>query len=307
VTSLLVTVLSTIVIISNIPGVQPRELPPVKRDHIYDCRARAAAKECLPDGPDPTMMKRTCATTCKRWLEDLGHSTQFQLDDHEVFYDMTAVSAFNDKVVEFDRFDGYLTVIVPVAKTCSDSPVSAKAIFESIASLKDAFKYNVEVIIFPYLHPTMNYDKDGLDCSEFEELMAVDQKKSKYFVMKETNMDTTNGDTHPVFELFFNAMKKDLKEEQEKTKDYDAEEGESRHGKAKRRGEDVPDEFTIPPLYDFFFDTTEVEDLIFKTQTYFVVEPDGNTVYLHYDKSLVDIKDALRELTKILGEIKEEL
>lgn len=246
-------------------------------------------------------MKRSCGTTTKRWKEDLAHYTEFQLDDHESFYELSAVSAANNKVVEFDRFDGYLTVIVPVAKTCSSNSVAAKAIFDSISSLKNAFKYNVELVVFPYLHPTVNYDEDGLDCSEFEELVAVDPKKSKFFVMEESNIDATSGDIHPVFKLFFSAMENDLKEEQKKTKLYDEEEGLKRWEKAKKRGDDdVGDEFVRPPVHDFFWDKQGVKDVILHTQTYFVVEPDGNTVYLHYDKSLVDIKDALQELTKLL-------
>lgn len=295
---LLTIILATIV--SNVPTVQCRELPRVNKDSLFDCKARAEAGECLPDGPDPKLMRISCGTTCVRWREDLGHQKQFLLDDHESFYEMSAKTAFQKKVVEFDRFDGYVTVIVPVAKTCSNNSVAAKAIFDSIASLKNTFKYNLELVIFPYLHPTVDYDADGVDCSEFEEMMAVDQKKTKYFVMEESNMDSASGDLHPVFQLFFDAMEKDLKEEQGNTNEYDEVTGADYWDKANRRGEDVGDEFVIPPLYDYFWDNQKVEEFIFSTQTYFVVEPDGNTVYFHYDKSLVDIRDALKDLTKLL-------
>jgi len=63
---------------------------------------------------------------------------------------------------------------VAVAKTCSDSEVSPKMMFDSMERFQKVWPYSLKVLVFPYEHPNVDYSRK--DCKSFEEeLVKVDR------------------------------------------------------------------------------------------------------------------------------------
>ena len=131
-----------------------------------------------------------------------------------------------------------------MAKTCSGAKVSAATMLESIEHLQSVWPYSVEVLIFPYEHPSTNYDEKN--CEDFDK----DYTKTgrKIYMMELAILNGPN--THPMFK--------------------------------------------------FLKDVMGVEDLSLDTTQYFVMSPDVDAFEYHYGKSLLDMKDVLREKVKEL-------
>ena len=147
-------------------------------------------------------MQQNCNKSCLEWSEKELKYKPVVLESS--FYDLYASPAVDTKSkISFERFEGYYTLIIPLAKTCSGK-VSPKTMFESISKTKEMFSYGLEIVVFPYKHPSMNYDQS--DCSEFDALTL--EKNTKLHIVEESSL--SGKDIHPVFSYFLNAM--DIKE-----------------------------------------------------------------------------------------------
>ena len=145
-------------------------------------------------------MKQTCAKTCHKWAQKTLKYQSFELEE-DAFYELSAISAATGKHITFDRFEGYITLIIPLAKMCTNnSDVTPQSVFDSIVRLKQLNPYAVEVLVFPYEHPKVNYDES--DCDDFEAL--VKQEDRNILVMEESNLKS-----NPVFQFFLKALDMD--------------------------------------------------------------------------------------------------
>ena len=59
-----------------------------------------------------------------------------------------------------------------------------------------------------------------------------------------------------------------------------------------------------PHAFKFIMDIMDVEELNLDTTLYFLIHPDFNTLDCHYGKSLLDMRDILRQLVKKLDSSK---
>lgn len=101
-------------------------------------------------------------------------------------------------------------------KNDNSPKVAPESVFESIERLAQVYPHAVEVLVFPYKHPNVNYDQH-LDCKEFDTIIQTTNEKYKKMkqhrnihVMQEVNLkqnDEKQSRVHPVFQLFLKLLK----------------------------------------------------------------------------------------------------
>jgi hypothetical protein len=94
-----------------------------------------------------------------------------------------------------------VTVIVPIAKSCHGAKVPAKDIFDSIQDLKNIWPYAVELVVFSYDHPTMDYQ--GKDCTDFEQEYV---KTGRTIHMMKPSSTLNGLDATPIFKIIRDIM-----------------------------------------------------------------------------------------------------
>jgi hypothetical protein len=167
------------------------------------CQDFAEAGQCMTD---VQYMKEHCALTCTKWTQQTLQYKPFLLAE-DAFFNLSATLAATNKKLSFDRLEGYVTLIIPLAKMCNttSTAVSPKQVFQSIEHIKTVYPYSVEILVFPYEHPEADYDlydqDDNFDCTEFETLVKQKGRDSNIHVMKESDLRR-----NPVFQLFYFAM-----------------------------------------------------------------------------------------------------
>lgn len=211
----------------------------LKEDQIDNCAALVAAGKCKTDMHN---MNNNCQASCSLWRDKYLQKVSFSLADQDVaFYELVANNA-TFHPLDLEPFEGYITVLVTVAKFCASSEVSPKVMFDSIERFQKIWPYSLKVLVFPYEHPNIDYS--GKDCRSFEEeLVKVDRNIN---IMEMGNL---NGQG-------------------------------------------------VNPIIDYLKSAMQQEVLDVDTTLYFIVDPDGREVELHYGKSLQDIKDVLSYLMK---------
>jgi len=143
----------------------------LKDDQIDNCAALVAAGKCRTDIRD---MNKNCQASCSLWRDKHMQRISFDLANQDVaFYDLVANDA-TFHPIDLEQFEGYITVLVTVAKTCADSEVSPKMMFDSMERFQKVWPYSLKVLVFPYEHPNVDYSRK--DCKSFEEeLVKVDR------------------------------------------------------------------------------------------------------------------------------------
>lgn len=118
---------------------------------------------------------------------------------------------------------------------------------ESIEQLKNVWPYAVEILVFGFEYPSVDYKSS--DCTNFEsEYTRTNPGRSIYMMEHPAELNGPNAD--PIFKLIAEIM--------------------------------------------------NVEELDINTTQYYTVSPDFTTLEFHYGKSLLDMKDILREMIKEL-------
>jgi glutathione peroxidase-family protein len=210
----------------------------VSEDVGTDCRLVIAETKCHGEVPE------NCRAECTLWLQDRVKFRRYDLPDDKSFHDVTGITA-TGSTIEFDRFEDYVTLVMPLAKTCSnakESDVAASFLFDSIEHLKSVFPYSLEIVVFPFEHPSVNYSDKH--CEEFEK---ETKKRGRTIHVMETSI-ITGPDAHPMFKLINEAMAGD--------------------------------------------------DLNLNSTAFFILNLDLKAFEMHYGKSLVDMRDTVREWVK---------
>jgi len=130
-----------------------------------DCEVLVKEGQCVTN---PSYMRAYCMVECDKWNEqDTAKFRRYTIRDEikEALYDLQLESATGHKI-QFEQFEGYVTAIIPIAKSCQGSKVPPKDIFDSIQEIKKVLPYTVEILVFSYEHPSVDYSQT--DCSEFD-------------------------------------------------------------------------------------------------------------------------------------------
>jgi len=201
--------------------------------------------------------------------------------DDTIFFDLSAKTYLDQKVINFERFEGYITIVTNLAKVCHiDGIEEALSITETLFKV---MPYSLNVIVFPFLHPNIDYDgtKRGAadktdddnddedededdkryNCDKFEAMLqsyATNPKlKNKLFIMEELKMIND-----PVG---FDASK---------------------------------DTSDVHPVYQYLKSQLKINHLPTNHGTFFFVNPEGDRIDVLQEAPFQDVKDWLLELTQ---------
>lgn len=128
------------------------------------------------DGSMDDYMKNSCKDICEELSQDQLNFIRYEMKE-KTFHDAT-ITLSTGESISFERFEGYFTLIIPIAKIC-EGKVKFSDMMKQINALKQLSKlmYSVEIIVFPYefqgtdyKHPDENPSMahDGKDCSDFD-------------------------------------------------------------------------------------------------------------------------------------------
>jgi len=101
--------------------------------------------------------------------------------------------------MNFEQFEGYVTVILPIAKICYGSQVGEEVMLDSIENLRKTFPYGVEIVVFAFEHPSMDYTKAY--CNDFD--LEYTSPRSIH-MMELATLNGPNAD--PIFKLIGKIM-----------------------------------------------------------------------------------------------------
>eukprot|EP00547_Thalassionema_nitzschioides_P015244 CAMPEP_0194255662 /NCGR_PEP_ID=MMETSP0158-20130606/34972_1 /TAXON_ID=33649 /ORGANISM="Thalassionema nitzschioides, Strain L26-B" /LENGTH=244 /DNA_ID=CAMNT_0038994101 /DNA_START=19 /DNA_END=753 /DNA_ORIENTATION=+ len=173
-----------------------------EEEETTTCATLAEEGKCLTDADT---MNDKCAKECHQWrLRYYQEQLRFQVfsigeSERDEIFDMSIKNS-TGSLISMERFEGFITLIIPIAKNCKSDKVSPKFMIESIEQLQQVWPRTVEIIVLPFEHPTKDYI--GLDCTDFED---EHQKKGRpIYVMEMTNLNGPK--THPILQKLKNGM-----------------------------------------------------------------------------------------------------
>lgn len=154
------------------------------------------------DGTMDEFMRKTCKDVCEKMSpENKLNFIRYDLTEKS-FYD-TTITLSSGESINFERYEGYFTLIIPVPKIC-EGKVKFSDMMNQINDLKQLSQlvYSVEIIVFPYEFP-MAYE--GKDCSDFEkEYKKKRTDKHPIHLMQLGNF--TGDDIPPIWQLIQNEI-----------------------------------------------------------------------------------------------------
>jgi len=159
------------------------------RDTRDNCAELVQQDKCRTDPHD---MFEHCRYSCSKWAQEQEKSQSVTIQDEDPsFFDLEAQNSTGSPL-HFDRFEGYITLVINVPKTCiKDNVEQAYHIFES---LQRVWPYTVEILLFTFEHPEMDYSIID-DCQAFRE--SFHKPGRSIHVMEE--VDINGPKTHPVY------------------------------------------------------------------------------------------------------------
>merc|ERR1711862_777782 len=118
-----------------------------------------------------------------------------------VFFDFKANTSTGN-TLNFERFEGYWTMIVHGALTCSPG-IGLEEGLKYFEHLHSVWPFVLEVLVFPFRHPRVDYEK--ADC--LKGMTAIKKKGRKIHLMDEVKV---NGEeTHPIHQFLKKPFKID--------------------------------------------------------------------------------------------------
>jgi glutathione peroxidase-family protein len=158
-------------------------------DKLAECEQWAARGDCKPNGR-PYFMQQNCPTACyKATYRPPETSTSHSVDE---FYQLSANDA-NGKVMRMENFEGYVTVIVNVARLCDYTEL----FYNTLEHMHAIYPYALEILAFPFNSPGATID------SCMKQIETV-EKNTEHKIHIMEPMD--GPDSHPVFDYLKNAF-----------------------------------------------------------------------------------------------------
>jgi len=157
-------------------------------DKFPECEEWASRGDCKPNGR-PYFMQQNCPLAChKATYKPPETSTTHDIDD---FYQLSATDA-KGKVVSMENFEGYVTVIVNVARICDYTEL----FYNTLEHMHGIYPYALEILAFPFNSPNANIDA----CIRQIET----DEKAEHMIRIMKPMD--GPDSHPLFDFLKGAF-----------------------------------------------------------------------------------------------------
>uniref|UniRef100_A0A7S1Z6W0 ShKT domain-containing protein n=1 Tax=Trieres chinensis TaxID=1514140 RepID=A0A7S1Z6W0_TRICV len=198
-------------------------------DKLPDCEEMANAGHCKNKETMEFMMKN-CPASCEKLPGVAKVEVKPISDDEPQFFDLSATDA-KGNTIDFEEFEGYVTVIVNAARKCGHT----EEWYRGLDHLVEIWPYTLEIMAFPFRSKVIDEDPDSCPSHKASDL----SKKRKFHVMKEVEVNGPN--THPVYKFFKNKF--------------------------------------------------EMDEINEHYATFFLVNPDGTVVEAHHGQSFVNLKN----------------
>ncbi len=210
-----------------------------------------------------------------------ARGVNIDVDEEEItFFDLSAATYHDGKIIHFDRFEGYITVVSNIAKACRSAGQLEKALLAT-TGLFDILPYSLNVLVFPFIHPNIDNgdgdvegDEDGDDEDGDDEDGDGDAKKK--FNCDEYDATLRSFATDPKY----------------KNKLYIMEE------LATLNDEGDGSTSAVHPVYKYLKSKFDMEELSVQFGSFFFVYPQGERIDFVQGHSFKEIKDWIKELTK---------
>mmetsp|Transcript_2394 Transcript_2394/g.4978 ORF Transcript_2394/g.4978 Transcript_2394/m.4978 type:complete len:248 (+) Transcript_2394:272-1015(+) len=163
-------------------------------DRLDTCDELAKKNKCLTN---QEQMLKDCPLACRKWEEATYRVEYARIgEDDPSFFELSAKNS-TGSTLNFDMFDGYLTIVANVLKSCI--PGQMEQVFASIEHLHDVWPYALEVLIFPFSTPESDEEvrqfQMSIGCDSYTD--AVEKKGRRIHVMEEAKLN--GNDAHPVY------------------------------------------------------------------------------------------------------------
>eukprot|EP00956_Cyclotella_meneghiniana_P045266 scaffold361398_cov83-Cyclotella_meneghiniana.AAC.2 len=131
-------------------------------------------------------MQQNCPESCHKHTTRPPETRRVP-DDQEEFFDLSAKQS-NGKVLHFENFEGYVTVVVNAARVCDHSEL----FYDTLEHMHSLHPYTLEILAFPFDHPNIT----TAACTDA--LRSLEKRPDhKIHIMKPIEINGPN--THPVF------------------------------------------------------------------------------------------------------------
>lgn len=174
-------------------------------DRLDNCDELVKKQECLTN---PEQMMRDCPLACRKWQESRYKvESTYIHEDEPPFFQLSAKNA-TGSTLDFDMFDGYLTIVSNVLKSCV--PGQMEHIFAMMEHLHDVWPYALEVLIFPFSTPERDEEvkqfQMSIGCDSYDD--AMKKKGRRIHVMEEAKLN--GDDAHPVYKYLVKQFQRKL-------------------------------------------------------------------------------------------------
>lgn len=160
-------------------------------DEKDDCAERVKLGECASN---TEQMLKDCRKSCAEQNPMKIDTFNVEGEGNESFFDLSA-KTYSGDVINFNRFEGYVTLVINMAKMCKKNAPDTEAYFSQFGALKKIWPYSLEVVIFPFDHPHIDYEND--DCEGFEE--GARKTGRNYYFMEAAEFNGPLDNIHPVY------------------------------------------------------------------------------------------------------------
>jgi len=165
----------------------PHEEP---KDHYPDCSHWAKEGHCVFGHTRSDFMMNWCTKSCVEALELKPAEVRYLKENEQIFFDLEATNVYGD-VLDFERFEGYVTVVVNAARDCYNSDV----FYQVLEHYRSIYPYTVEILLFPFDHPDTQQGYE--ECPETIE--ESEHKKRHVHIMKPVQF--TGSKAHPLYKM----------------------------------------------------------------------------------------------------------
>lgn len=231
----------------------------------------------------------TDATADSEATESIMKARSVQVDtDDDSFFDYSAKNYHDGKEIHFDRFEGYITVVTNMAKACK-SVDQVELALAATTGLFDIMPYSLNVLIFPFLHPNINYNGDDDDdaADADDGVCALDGEGDE--VESDDSKNALNCDA------FDAKLKSYATDPKFKNKLYIMEELSTLNDDNDNDNSSASE---VHPVYRYLKSKFDIEELSTKYGTFFFVSSEGERIDFVQGHSFREVRDWIKKLTK---------
>lgn len=147
-------------------------------------------------------MIENCAASCEKQPGVRKVEVMPIGEDEPQFFDLTAEDV-NGNVLDFEEFDGYVTLVINCARKCG----STEEYYKILEHMHNIWPYTLEILAFPFWNKALEETPDSCPSEK-----DIDKKyNKKIHVMKEVELNGPN--THPVYKFLKNKFNQDAMDE----------------------------------------------------------------------------------------------